>query len=195
MKTFGMHDGRSRSQSRDKAPAPAVPPERKPSEFTRFVVADLEGNTFEVTTEDFGRCPVFSGSNPAYARLKPFVANELAQRPADGAVPKHIEYMRRHELVDYCDVSEKGHYRWYPKGVLIQRLILDYAAQLAYDWGAFETYEETYRPSGPRGLRSPESRPERSCCFRRPCPAPTRPVRPNHAGFRAPCIPREGHER
>ncbi len=28
--------------------------------------------------------------------------------------------MRRHELLDYCDASEKIHYKWYPKGVLIR---------------------------------------------------------------------------
>ena len=46
--------------------------------------------------------------------------------------------MRRHELVDYCEVSEKGHYKWYPKGLLIQNLLLDYASKLAGEWGAFE---------------------------------------------------------
>jgi len=46
--------------------------------------------------------------------------------------------MKDHELLDYCEVSERGHFSWLPKGVLLQRLILDYAASLAYEWGAIE---------------------------------------------------------
>lgn len=111
---------------------------RRPSEFVRFVVADVEGVTYEVTPEDFARCPVFARKEPAYQRLRQFVANELAHRPAASGMPAHITLMRRHELVDYCDASEKGHLKWYPKGLLMQRLILDYAARLASDWGAFE---------------------------------------------------------
>jgi len=114
-------------------------PARKPSEFERFMIADLKGRLFDVTPADFGSCPVWSDSHPAYERLKQFVTNELTQRPpADGTRPKHIEFMRKQELVDYCEVSEKGHHKWYPKGVLILRLLLDYAAQLAREWGAFE---------------------------------------------------------
>ncbi len=111
---------------------------RKSSEFVRFVIADLEGNTYEVTPEDFAGCSVFSRKQPVYVMLKQFVSNELAHGIDTGKAPKHIEYMQRHELVDYCDASEKGHYKWYPKGLLIQKLILDYAAGLAHEWGAFE---------------------------------------------------------
>jgi threonyl-tRNA synthetase len=80
--------------------------------------------------------------------------------------------MRRHELLDYCDASDRGHYKWYPKGVLVRRLILDYAAAVARDWGAFEMvnpvlirgdhnavgelmgefHERDYRVDGGRGI-------------------------------------------
>ncbi|MBT4498137.1 MAG: threonine--tRNA ligase [Gemmatimonadetes bacterium] len=112
--------------------------ERKPSEFVRFVAVGLEGEEYEVTPEDFRSCPLFRKKEPVYGMLRQFVSNELGRGVETRRPPKHIEYMQRHELVDYCDASEKGHYKWYPKGVLIQRLILDYAAQLAHDWGAFE---------------------------------------------------------
>jgi threonyl-tRNA synthetase len=119
--------------------SPKEVPQRRASEFTRFVVVDPDGECFEVTPEDYSRCPVFSRQEPACRRLKQFVTNELSRRePNPGAAPKHIEYMRRQGLVNYCEVSEKGHHLWYPKGLLIQRLILDYAARLAREWGAFE---------------------------------------------------------
>lgn len=110
----------------------------KASDFTRFVLADLEGNAYEVTPEDFEHCEIFQHPDQAYQFLQQFVRNELQGSNGDKATPKHIEYMQTQQLLDYCDVSEKGHYKWYPKGLLIQKLLLDYAARLAADWGAFE---------------------------------------------------------
>ena len=131
MKTLGIHSKGFRFESKEKA-------ERKPSEFVRWVIADMDGNTHEVTPEDYAKCPVFGRPELQYSLLKQFVSNELGRKVETEGLPKHIEYMRRHELVDYCEVSEKGHYKWYPNGLLIQKLILDYAAQLAGEWGAFE---------------------------------------------------------
>jgi len=54
---------------------------RKPSEFTRFVVADLKGNTWELTPDNFTTCEILSGKDedaPVYSQLKQFVKNELA---------------------------------------------------------------------------------------------------------------------
>src|SRR5437588_765267 len=107
---------------------------RPDSKFVRFVVADLDGQAYEVTPDDFGACPALK----EHVLLRQFVANELGRKedPGATAVPRHVTSMRRHELVDYCEVSEKGHHKWYPKGLLIQRLILDYGAQVAREWGA-----------------------------------------------------------
>ena len=122
----------------ENAPENEKQPERQPSEFVRFIAVDLQGDLHEVTPENFRTCPLFRRKEPAYGRLRQFVENELGHKEETGKAPKHIAYMQRHELVDYCDAAEKGHYKWYPKGALIQRLILDYAAQLAHEWGAFE---------------------------------------------------------
>jgi len=113
---------------------------RKPSEFTRFVIADLQGNTWEVTPDNFTTCQILSGEakEPAYSHLRQFVENELTHKTDFGKMSKHVTYMKDHELLDYCDVSERGHFSWFPKGVLMQRLILDYAANLAREWGAIE---------------------------------------------------------
>ena len=118
--------------------APEKTTDTKAGKFTRFVLADVEGNTFDVTPENFAECPILSEDRPDYGLLKQFVSNELTQGAATEGLPKHIAYMREHELLDYCDVSEKGHFKWYPKGLLMQKLLLDYASQLARDWGAFE---------------------------------------------------------
>lgn len=147
-------------------------PKRKPSEFTRFIVIDMDGTEYEVTPEDFHNCPILDKNRPGYASVRQFVNNELARKEPTRAVPRHITYMREHELLNYCEVSEKGHYSWYPKGVLIHRLIADYAARLAREWGAFEMknpvlirgdhnligelmgefHERDYRVDGGRGI-------------------------------------------
>jgi len=106
--------------------------------FTRFLVCDLEGNLHEVDRLQFTDCPVFREKEPVYKLLYRFVANEFGQGEPSDKVPQHVVFMRKHELVDYCDASEKGHYKWYPKGLLMQKLILDYAALLAKEWGAWE---------------------------------------------------------
>jgi threonyl-tRNA synthetase len=111
---------------------------RKGSEFTRFVLADLDGNTYEISPDTFEQCPIFRQDALQYRLLQQFVANELDSEHEEKGLPKHIEYMKQHQLLDYCDASEKGHYKWYPKGLLIHKLMIDYASQLAYDWGAFE---------------------------------------------------------
>ena len=106
--------------------------------FTRFVLVDTEGNEFDVTPADFQKCRIFNNKEPVYKLLKRFVSNEFGKGVDTAKTPKHIEFMQRLELVDYCDASEKGHYKWYPKGHFIQKLILEYAAKLAHDWGAME---------------------------------------------------------
>lgn len=106
--------------------------------FHRFVIADLEGSAFEVDRRNSAECPVLAKNEPVYGLLRQLVRNELVGSDSGSQQPKHIAYMRRQALLDYCEVSEKGHFKWYPKGLLIQRLLLDYAADLARDWGAFE---------------------------------------------------------
>jgi len=111
---------------------------REGSEFVSWVLVDLEGESYEVRPDDFKKNKIFKKKGDVYKLLKQFVSNEFGQGEKTDTIPRHITYMQQHELVDYCDVSEKGHYKWYPKGLLIQKLILDYAGRLAKDWGASE---------------------------------------------------------
>jgi len=136
------YDAQSPLPEEGAAPAKARPVEAKvpePFRFSRLVLQDAEGGTYEVTRENWKDSAVWRKTGDAYDRLRRFIGNELGEeRESSGDEPPHIGFMRRHELVDYCDVSEKGHYKWYPAGVLMQRLILDYAARLAREWGAAE---------------------------------------------------------
>ncbi len=71
------------------------------SEFTRFIVADMDGGQYEVTPQNFASCAVLASQDPAHMRLRQFVANELAPRAVGtGEAPRHIEFMRQQELVE-----------------------------------------------------------------------------------------------
>lgn len=52
--------------------------------------------------------------------------------------PPHIRLMREQQLVDYEPASDSGNMRWYPKGLLIKRLLEHHATQMVVDYGAME---------------------------------------------------------
>jgi threonyl-tRNA synthetase len=114
-------------------------PEEKKDKFHRFMIIDVDGKEYEVTKQNWKKCEVFFKKEKRYEYLKIFVRNELEGNPPKGKQPKHIELMRRLELVDYCPESDVGNMKWYPNGVLIKDLILDYALnKIAIPWGAMK---------------------------------------------------------
>jgi len=52
--------------------------------------------------------------------------------------PTHIKVMREQELVDYEPASDSGNLRWYPKGLLVKRLLEQHVTQMAVKYGAME---------------------------------------------------------
>lgn len=112
----------------------------KKGKFTKFYWTNPNRDLELILDGDYKDDSFFSNNEPQSSILAKVIDNELGfvQKDPSGDSPKHIEYMKKHDLVDYCPVSEKGHLKWYPKGVLMQRLILEYARNLAHEWGAFE---------------------------------------------------------
>ena len=70
--------------------------------------------------------------------LRIFVRNEVFGKPPSGESPVHIELMRRLELIDYEPASDVGHFRFYPEGTLVKRLIEELAFKIANKIGAME---------------------------------------------------------
>lgn len=115
--------------------APAVPKEK----FHKFYIIDVDGKEYEVTKKGWDRVPVFEKKGVKYEMLKVFIRNELVGKIPLKEEPKHIYYMRKLELVDYCPESDVGHMKWYPKGILVKDLIMDYAFdEVAMKWGAMK---------------------------------------------------------
>lgn len=111
----------------------------KEGRFHRFIIVDVDGRSYEVSPMDWRGCDVFKREGRRYELLKVFVRNELEGRLVKEGRPKHIGYMRKLELIDYCPESDVGHMKWFPNGVLMKDLILDYALRkVAFPWGAMK---------------------------------------------------------
>jgi len=122
---------------RDKEKKPSKERKRG-SEFHKFIIVDHRGKEYAVTPKNWRKSAAWKNKGDVYDRLNIFVRNELEGNPKEKDRPKHIEYMRRLELVDYCPESDIGHFKWFPKGLLIKDLILMFQENLARDYGAFK---------------------------------------------------------
>ncbi|MCD6093018.1 MAG: threonine--tRNA ligase [Candidatus Aenigmarchaeota archaeon] len=111
---------------------------KKGSEFHKFILIDANGREYVITKKDWKKSEIWKNKGQQYEMLNKFVRNELEGNPEERDKPKHIEYMRKLELVDYCPESDVGNFKWYPKGLLIKDLILAFQENLARNYGAFK---------------------------------------------------------
>jgi len=122
---------------------------KKSSEFCKFIIVDKGGKEHILTKDNWKKSAIWKNKTDEYKRLKQFVKNEL-EGATEKPVPKHIVFMRELELVDYCAESDSGHFKFYPKGMLIKELILDLQGRLAKEYGAFKIQNPLlYRLSNP----------------------------------------------
>lgn len=97
--------------------------EAKPS---RFIVLGLDGVEYSVTKSSIEDLKIAKD----YPLLKQFILSEFIGG-APGKAPTHIKLMRRLELVDYEPASDIGHFRFYPKGALLKKLLEEFAFHVA----------------------------------------------------------------
>lgn len=83
-----------------------------------------------VSTENFN----FNAS-PGLKDL--FAYEREGNRTAEEA-PPHIKLMREQQLVDYEPASDTGNLRWYPKGLLVKRLLEQHVTGTVVNYGAME---------------------------------------------------------
>lgn len=70
--------------------------------------------------------------------LKDIYAYEREGSRVAEEAPPHIKLMREQELVDYEPASDTGNLRWYPKGLLVKRLLEQHVTRMVVDYGAME---------------------------------------------------------
>lgn len=101
---------------------------REAGEHGRFIILYPDGREEEVGDLD----------HIADEDLRILIKNEVFGKTPSGERPRHIELMRRLELVDYERSSDVGHFRFYPAGTLVKRLIEELALEIATSIGAME---------------------------------------------------------
>ena len=93
-----------------------------------YLILMPDGEEHPVSMDDEDSLSVLDDSHP----LKKFIVSEEIGR-SKGAEPPSIKAMQRLELVDYEEASDRGHFRLYPKGHLVFKLLEDWAEQIAVD--------------------------------------------------------------
>jgi threonyl-tRNA synthetase len=74
----------------------------------------------------------------AHQGLKDLFAYEREGTRLAEEAPPHIKLMREQELVDYEPASDSGNLRWYPKGLLVKRLLEQHVTRMVADYGAMQ---------------------------------------------------------
>ncbi len=104
----------------------AVKVEKKLKSY--WYIMTPEGDLVDVDKFDFSNHP----------NLKKFANYEISKNRVSKTEPPHVKYMRKLELVDYEPASDKGTFRWYPKGTLIKRLLEQRVTDMVIENGAME---------------------------------------------------------
>jgi len=95
---------------------------------SRYLVLMPDGTEIPVDMEDVASLSALKDDHP----LKKFILSEEIGR-SKGVEPPSIKAMQRLELVDYEEASDRGHFRLYPKGHLVFKLLESWAEQIALD--------------------------------------------------------------
>jgi threonyl-tRNA synthetase len=93
-----------------------------------YYILTPDGKEYPIDIEDMETLKILDD----HPSLKKFVmSEELGMTP--GKEPPSIKAMQRLELVDYEEASDRGHFRLYPKGHLIFKLLEMWAEEIAVD--------------------------------------------------------------
>ncbi|MBN1677776.1 MAG: threonine--tRNA ligase [Candidatus Thermoplasmatota archaeon] len=93
-----------------------------------FYILTPEGEEQPIDMEDIDSAKILDG----YPSLKAFILSEEIGR-TKGEEPPSIKAMQRLELVDYEEASDRGHFRMFPKGHLIFKLLEKWAEWIALE--------------------------------------------------------------
>ncbi|MBU2264775.1 hypothetical protein KJ784_01150 [Patescibacteria group bacterium] len=92
-----------------------------------FLILREDGSEITVNLAIFENEKEIIENYPEIAKLIKFEA--LGIKP--GVMPPSAKFMRTMELIDYEPASDSGHFRFYPKGTLMLKLLEDWAEEIA----------------------------------------------------------------
>jgi threonyl-tRNA synthetase len=107
------------------------------AEITKALDAEQTArSTFHVLTLD-GKLEAFDEFNyKGQKELELFVKYETDKDRTVSTPPRHVDVMKKLELVDYEEGSDPGNFRILPRGFVIKRLIEDHVNNMAAQYGA-----------------------------------------------------------
>lgn len=95
---------------------------------SRWLIITPDGEEHDAEKFNYSKYPV----------LKKFYEYEMGGDRIDEVTPPHIKLMQEQELVDYEPGSDKGNFRWYPKGYLIKSLLEAHINEILNRYGAMQ---------------------------------------------------------
>lgn len=115
----------------------------KPSEEEEETTLSLKQeeklrSEFFVITPDGRIVPYKEFNYEGWDNFKRMVDYETKKVRVYEKEPPHIRIMQEHELVDYEPGSDAGHFRWYPKGKLVKKLLERHITEAVLNYGAIE---------------------------------------------------------
>ncbi|MBI4149188.1 threonine--tRNA ligase [Candidatus Woesearchaeota archaeon] len=123
----------SREFSAEAEEATALAAEKK-LESSWFVL-DTAGKLHEVEMQDNA---ITGFSFAQHPNLELFAKYEMAKARVAKQEPPHVSLMKKLELVGYEPGSDSGHFRYYPKGRLIKKLLETYITDMTVAYGGLE---------------------------------------------------------
>jgi len=100
--------------------------EEEEEEESEFIILEPDGSSHPLDIHNIVKCKVLR----KYPLLEQFIIKEESGE-VSREQPPHIKLMRKLELVDYEPASDVGHFRFYPKGALIKRLLEEFGNDVA----------------------------------------------------------------
>ncbi|MDD5590192.1 MAG: His/Gly/Thr/Pro-type tRNA ligase C-terminal domain-containing protein [Candidatus Portnoybacteria bacterium] len=100
----------------------------------RFLVLTPTGEEIPIDLDMVEKNEKMASEFPELMKVIDFEV--LGKKP--GMAPPSIKLMKEKELIDYEPASDSGHFRFYPKGALILKLLEDWADEIARRYGAMQ---------------------------------------------------------
>ncbi len=102
---------------------------------SNWYILDLKGKLHKIKVEN-GKIKGFDFKS--YPNLLKFAQYEIGKKRVYDKEPPHIELMKKLEMVDYERGSDLGHFRYYPRGKFVKKMLERFVSRKVGEYGAME---------------------------------------------------------
>lgn len=102
---------------------------------SEWYILDLKGDLHKI---EIKKDKIVGFNFKDYPNLLKFAKYEMLKKRKYNKEPPHIDLMKKLELVNYEEGSDLGHFRYYPKGRFIKKMLEDFVSKKTIEYGAME---------------------------------------------------------